>query len=553
VSGDSETVTSVRIVRDAIDLGRLPWVKSLLAAYVGDFDSVAAFFSGNPASREDWTRTIARVDRADYSRSRVAEIVAADLESRGAPAAAHASAARLAEAGSLAVVTGQQAGLFGGPWYTLLKAITAIQIAREVAAVHGRPAVPVFWVAGEDHDWHEVRETAVLADDLTVARIAAPDVPGAGLMAVSALAFDERIADVLAALERALPPTEFTAGVLAALRRHYRPGSNPGAAMAGWLDDLLGRHGLVVFDGTHAAAKPLVADLFRRELEQPERTAGLVRARGDALRASGHDPQIVPIEHATGLFYLDDAGRHPIRCRDGMLYVGPHARAAGDLRDEALARPERFSPNVMLRSIVQDRLFPTVCYVAGPGELAYQAQLGDVYDAFGVVRPLVAPRASVTMLDSAAARFLDRHQVSLGDLADPGDGVLNRLIERDLPPDVGRAVEDAGRLVDERMGVLKSAATRVDATLAGAVDSTITKMRDALATLQHKLVQAAKRRDETLRRQFERARSLAFPGGLPQERVLGVATFINRYGPGLCDRLLDELPADGRRHYVIVP
>jgi uncharacterized protein YllA (UPF0747 family) len=221
--------------------------------------------------------------------------------------------------------------------------------------------------------------------------------------------------------------------------------------------------------------------------------------------------------------------------------------------EEAAAHPERFSPNVVLRPIVQDRLFPTVCYVAGPSELAYQAQLGGVYRAFGVEPPLLWSRASATIADAATMRFLTRHDLSLETLAGEDDSALNRLLEAQLPPDLDAAIEETRREIADRTDRIKRAVTVVDPTLSGAVDTTRDRMHETLEKLQNKIVQAAKRKDETLRRQFTRARALAFPGGQPQERAANLLVFINRYGPALTDLLLEGLPEDTGSHYVLVP
>src|SRR5207253_1406188 len=173
---------------------------------------------------------------------------------------------------------------------------------------------------------------------------------------------------------------------------------------------------------------------------------------------------------------------------------------------------------------VQDRLFPTVCYVSGPSELAYQAQLKNVYHEFGIEVPLLYPRASATLLDSAAARFLDRHPLPLETLHVQDDYVLNKLLESQLPPSIERTLEDAGRDVSRHAEALKAEVGSLDPTLVGAVGTTVDRIQESLKTLHHKIVQAAKRKDDTLRRQFQRTRNLTFPGGHQQERVLNVVS-----------------------------
>jgi uncharacterized protein YllA (UPF0747 family) len=164
--------------------------------------------------------------------------------------------------------------------------------------------------------------------------------------------------------------------------------------------------------------------------------------------------------------------------------------------------------------------------------------------------PLYYPRASATVLDSAAARFLGRYELPLESLQPQDEGALNRLLESQLPPSVEAALQDVLHAVDERMSALANAMPALDPTLEGAVRSTLGKMQHDLKALHSKIIHAAKRRDETLRRQFERARAQAFPGGHPQERTIGFVSFLARYGPALVDRLDEELPLDLGNHWV---
>jgi uncharacterized protein YllA (UPF0747 family) len=206
---------------------------------------------------------------------------------------------------------------------------------------------------------------------------------------------------------------------------------------------------------------------------------------------------------------------------------------------------------VLLRPLAQDTIFPTVCYVAGPSELAYLGQLRAVYAAFGIPMPLVQPRATATILDSNAMRFLARHDFPLESLRAQDESALNALLESQLPATVEASLQDAVRAVEERMNALAAEVPQIDPTLEGATRSTLTRMQDDLKKLHNKIIQAAKRRDETLRRQFHHARAQAFPNGQAQEREIGLVYFMNRYGPALVDRLADELPTDMGLHWVL--
>ena len=370
-------------------------------------------------------------------------------------------------------------------------------------------------------------------------------------MPVARLALGDDVVGAIDRLASLLPPTEFTGELLAQLRNRYQPGVAVGSAFAGWIEDLLGRQGLVVFEAGDPSVKPLVADLFVHELERPCRTAQLARETGALMASLGHAPQVAPAEDSVALFYLDESGRHGIKRKGDDYTTGDRARPAAEVREEAAAHPERFSPNVLLRPLVQDRLFPTACYVAGPSEFAYQAQLGSIYREFGVEPPLLYSRVSATVLDSAAAKFLDWSKLPIEDLHAQDESALNRLLESLLPAEIDHTIEETDQLILERLERVKGPVTSVDPTLGGAVDTTLNRMRETLKSLQNKVVQAAKRKDDTLRRKFTRTRALTFPDGVPQERALGVVFFLNRYGLSFGERLLSVLPLETNAHYVI--
>jgi bacillithiol synthase len=533
-----------------VDIRRFPWIRRLAADYAFDFDRLSEFFAGSPAEPAAWRDAIARTQRHARQRDAIADVLQAQQRRRGAPPNALAAAATLRDSKSVAVVTGQQAGLFGGPLFTLLKAITAIQLARRVSAEHQVPAVPIFWIDSEDHDWDEVNACGLLDGESNPARVTLGNPPGAGNGPVARVKLDDSAASAIATLTATLPPTEFTPALLEALEKAYTAGAGMADAFGQWLESVLGPQGLVVFDASDPAAKPLASSVFAHELEHPGETSRLANKAGAALAAYGYHAQATPQEGTVALFHLDGA-RDAIRYQDGRYQIGERTETKDALLHCVKTRPDEFSPNVLLRPIVQDTLFPTVCYVAGPNELGYLAQLKGVYQAFGVPMPLMQPRASVTLLDSNAMKFLARHELPLESLRAQDDAVLNQLLESQLPASVEAALQDASRLAGERMDELAKAVAQVDTTLEGAARSTAGRMQDEIKKLHNKVIQAAKRKDETLRRQFTHARAQAFPGGHPQEREVGFVYFLNKYGPGLVDRLSDELPPDPGVHWVM--
>lgn len=536
--------------RLTVDIRQFPWIRPLAADYAFDFAKVAPFFAGNPADPAAWADTIRRTQAHRRAPADLARLIAAQQERRGAPPAARRAAGQLADARTVVVITGQQAGLFGGPLFTLLKALTAMKLAAQVTREHGTPAVPVFWIDGEDHDWAEVRGCTVLTGDLEPRTIALDDLDGAGQLPVARLTLSPAIDAAIAALADALPQTEFHQDLIADLRAAYQPGVGMAEAFGRWLERVLGPHGLVVYDSSDPASKPLVAGLFAREIAEPGAAAALAARAGEALVARGYHAQVQPADGAVSLFHLDE-GRDTIRVASDRATLGEREVPRAEL--EALVRehPERFSPNVLLRPLVQDTIFPTIAYVAGPNELAYLGQLRGVYEHFGVPMPLMYQRATATLVESATIRFLTKYDVPLTALRAQDEAALNQLLQEQLPPSVEQALTAAGTTVDEQMQRLAAAVPQIDPTLEGAVRSTLGRMQQDLHTLHNKVIQAAKRRDETLRRQFQRAQALAFPHGHPQEREIGFVWFLNRYGPALVERLLEDVPLDMGSHWVL--
>ncbi len=539
-------------VRQAVDIRSFPGFRKLAVDYAYHFDAVRPFFAGNPAEPGAWQQVIARTQDFAQTRDRgaVVQAILAQQQARGGPPEARAAAELLRDPATVAIVTGQQAGLFGGPLFTLLKALTAIKLASRVRHDFGVPAVPVFWIDAEDHDWNEVAGATVLDADYAARTVRLPDPPGAGLTPVARLAVPDAVTTVIDELAAILPATEFTGSLLTRLRSAYRPGTSMSMAFGRWLEFTLGDLGLVVYCASDRATKPLVRHLFTRESQFPGMTAELAAGAGAGLVARGYHAQVEPHADSLALFSLDD-GRTPIRVHAGQYSVGGRTLGLPGLVADIDQRPEAFSPNVLLRPIVQDTLFPTVAYVAGPNELAYLGQLRPVYEHFGVPMPLMYPRATATLLDSAGVRFLERYGIPLGDLHAQDESVLNRLLEAQLPAEVERAYHDAAAAIEERLARLAAAVPAIDPTLEGAARSVHGKVRHELQGLHNKIIHAAKKRDETLRRQFTRTRALAFPDGHAQERTIGFVYHLNRYGQALVDRLLADLPLELGAHWIV--
>lgn len=535
-----------------MDLRNLPGTSPLLRDYVHAFSRLAPFYAANPQEDDAYRVQAARLDAQTYARDTVCAILRKQAEGYGAPGEVLRHIETLGNPRAVAVITGQQTGLFGGPLFTLYKALTAVRLAERLQADLGRPVVPLFWLASEDHDLAEV-DHAHFPDrggEPVIIRHEAWGQP-LGFMAAN-LRLGPGIADTLARARACLPETEFLAALWSALTAAYAPEATLGEAFARWMAHLCGRLGLILVDGADPRLKPLAARIFQQEMAEAPRSSRLILEVSKALGAAGYPAQIEARPDGVNCFLLRD-GRHPL-VRDGgsfRLRDCGEAVPVPELRRLAQEAPERFSPNVALRPIVQDTLFPTLAYVAGPGELAYFGQLKELYEAFRVPMPLIVPRAGFTLLEPRVAQLLERFRLGLPDFAQEPEQLASRLFRSQLPPDFEAAIARARTGVDEIFREVGEIIATVDPTLRATVGQTAGHIKGHLEQLEKKAVQAIKRREAETRQQLHRVRQALMPGGKPQERVFSVLPFLAKYGPSFVDVVRRNLDGPGWAHHLV--
>jgi bacillithiol biosynthesis cysteine-adding enzyme BshC len=459
-------------------------------------------------------------------------------------AAREAALERLGEPGALAVSSGQQPGLFTGPLYTVHKALSTAALARVLERQWSRPVVPIFWIAGDDHDFAEASHTAWLGADGSLVTAALPArPPEAPLTPMYRQPLGEGVSAVLEQLAESLPPSEFREETLDWLRRHYRPGATVAAAFAGAMAELLAPSGIVCFDSSHPAAKRAAAPLIVRALEQAAPIDAELEVQSEALGATARTSGVMVGDGAALVMLEGRQGRDRLVAADGAFVTrrGRERFSLADLAAIAEREPTRLSPNVLLRPVVESALLPTVAYLGGPAELRYLEFTPPVYRRLGVERQRPLPRWSGVLVEPRVERVLQKFGVELADLLEPSGSLEARLVRSRLPEEAVSALEGLRRAVEEGYGVLERSATEIDPTLARPVQGARHQALAGAHEIEKKLIQHLKRRQETELGQIGRARTAVLPGGKPQERVLTLAPFLARYGPALVDDLRDAI------------
>lgn len=445
---------------------------------------------------------------------------------------------------ALCVTTGQQPGLFLGPLYTIYKALSAIVLAERLQTRLARPVVPVFWVAGDDHDFLEAAHTYQVSASGDVLRLALPDrEPEAPLTPMYREPLGPAVLPLLEALWGELPDTEFRPDIEGWLARHYTPDATVAAAFGAALADLLGPFGLVVFDPTHRAAKTAMAPWLVRALEHAGPLDEALAQRAATLHRDGATAP-VPVGDGASLVMLEGTlGRDRLVTENGAF----HARRSGEhltlTELMALAReaPERLSPNVLLRPVVEAALLPTVAYVGGPGELAYFPQCTPIYETLEVPPQIPVPRWSGRVVEARTRKVLDKYDLAPDDLTLPEGQLEQRLVRGDLPAEADASLSTLRAVLEREYDQLRDAAVGVDPTLRKPVESTRNAALAGVRDIEKRIVSHLKQRNETLVQQVARTRAALFPLGKPQERVLGIPAFLVRYGREFLAAALDEV------------
>jgi bacillithiol biosynthesis cysteine-adding enzyme BshC len=535
-----------------VSFGALPAFSRLFQAYCTDYDALADFYAGDFRDPEARAEAADRAAARERDREALVEVLLDQNARWGLGEETRANIEALRDPGTVAVVTGQQVGLLTGPLYTLYKTITAVQLAAQLHRETGRRVVPVFWLEGEDHDLEEVAGASIFKqNDLVELRYTGHTLPEDGnLGSVGRLAFTEQVADLVANLEELLPPTDFRDGLMEQVRAAYRPGTTFIDAFARLMHAWFAEQGLVFIAPDDARLKALAAPLFRRELEDHASLQARLEAASATLAEHFH-AQVHP--RATNLFVLEGGGRFALDAEDGRFRIRGTDRVLS--LEEALglleADPSSFSPNVVLRPLMQDLLLPTAAYVAGPGEVAYFAQFKPAYAWAGLPMPVIYPRASVSLVESKVKKVLDRFDLSVPDLATEPDKLFRRLVLDQMEFDVEAVFKDAARHLHQAVNELKPTLESVDRTLVKTAEATRVALMKEMERLKGRVIRAEKSNHDAVRGHLEKAQDNLYPAGGLQERTLSTLYFLNKYSPFLVRDLLHTLSTDTVEHQVV--
>jgi bacillithiol biosynthesis cysteine-adding enzyme BshC len=534
---------------ECLPFSQIPHTTRIFGDFLSDYSKVQQFYPRS-AYFDQWFKDEALNLRYDAERrQRVSAILERQNRSWGASEKTVENIARL-RAGSSAIVTGQQVGLFGGPLFSVFKALSAVKLADH-ATRSGIDCVPVFWLATEDHDLAEVNQVAIPGPDFSSQNLTA-SVVGVQDAPVGTLRLGAEIQAVVEVASGLLGPSEISDF----LREAYRPDQTLGSAFARLFARLFADWGVILLDAADPELHSIAEPIYRAAAEHAAELDEALLARGAALEAAGYHQQVKVTPSSTLLFTLRNGARVPLHRRvngNGStdFVIDEEHLSQTELLSRVASSPQNFSGNALLRPVIQDYLLPTLTYIGGSAEIAYFAQVAVVYEALlGRVTPIV-PRFSATILDAKPKAFLERYGLRLPDLFQGPEALRELLASRSLPKELQLAFDQAESSLEKSLAAIREGLAKLDPTLVDSATNAASKMQYQFSQLRSKAARAELRQTEVLTRKADLLSNLLYPNKALQEREIAGAYFLARHGMEFLRDVYETIRPDCLDHQII--
>lgn len=526
----------------------------LFIDYIDNYSHVKDFFVGDFRDKKVWESRLHAIAHRDINRSAIAQVLLNQNRDYHCGIKTLANIDLLLSDNTVAIVTGQQVGLFTGPLYTLYKVLTTLKLTEQLSQQYpDYNFVPIFWLEGEDHDIEEVSSFSFLNASNELQRFSYPDgdkTKGNNVGAVGSVNLDESIGILFNSLRQTLITTEYSQKVFELFETAYQKGMTFSRAFIHLFNVLLENSGLIFFDPHNPDTKKILTPVFAQELNNISQTCQLVITQSEILEKQYH-AQVKP--RAVNLFLFHNGGRYAIEPHEhGFSLKGTRRTFTKEEMLELLNNdPNLFSPNVVLRPICQDYLFPTLAYVAGPSEIAYFAQFKLLYENFAIPEPIIYPRCSATIVEERVQKIINKYHLQSKDFFTEIDALKGRITASISDFKVEELFSNTFGTVSESLTSLKDGLESIDPTLVPAMENTLVRMQGALNNLKEKTLSAQVRQHEISLRQLDKVAISLFPNSNLQEREMNIIYFLNKYGLELLRWLRSELVLDKFMHQII--
>jgi len=537
-----------------LDYREIPGQNALFLRYLYDFEAVAGWYPGGPPSPDLLPRRADEILRGGrvYPREALAACLERFNREVGAGELALENIRRLRGGRAVAIMTGQQIGLFGGPALAVHKALTVIALARQLSR-DGVEAIPVFWLASDDSDYDEIAAAHLLGPDGELLKVVHPKPSENGNRMVGSVPVTAA-SEIFHQVESHAVAGDFRRSVLAALRQCYADGRSFSQAFGAWMASLFRQHGLVLYDAFSAGLKEQIADAYVLAVRKREEIIHALRQRSDELQKAGLAPQVQVTDEESLLFLFEGQRRFKLSSVDGRFQAkekGAREFSEEDLIALCRRNPEALGPNVLLRPILQDLLFPTVAYVAGPAETAYFAQIGAIAP-FWQVTPAVFPRVGITIVDAKVQRLFAKYQIGVRDLlGSTPEQTVRRLAQDSSAGDLIRKFGGLQADMERQTRQIGEELLPLDRGIAQLLKNSEAKMLYQIRKVRDRFIRNYALHSSDLARHVNFLHHSLYPEQTLQERVINFNHFLILLGPRLIDEMLQSIQPFCKEHQIL--
>jgi bacillithiol synthase len=537
-----------------INFGDIPGQHNLFLDYLYEFENVKKFYRHDFRNKEEYLKIFKTISETSREfRSDIPKIIHSQYQGFNLSEKTKKNIDLLKEKNTLAVVTGQQLGILGGPLYTFYKIITAIKLAEHLKERYDAyNFVPVFWLEGDDHDFEEVRSVNVINELNEVTKISYDDeiVDEEIRQSVGYLQIKESISSFFNNLDNNLRDTEFKPELLNKLKENYSTGKTFKQSFRELIFWLFDEYGLITFDPQDIIIKNLLKPVFKKEINNfRQHTEKLVEVSATLEETFHAQVKVRPVN----LFYSNEDGRFLIEPVENEFRLRRKRMkfTLDEIINEIDNKPENFSPNVLLRPICQDYILPTAFYVGGPSEISYFAQLTPLYDFYNLTSPIIYPRISATVYEKSLENILEKYNLSFEDTFVSSGDLKTKVINSLSKKSIDDIFSESNNQIEIVIDHLKEKLFEFDKTIADATGKYRQKILSYLDELKSKAIDAQKKKHEITLRQIDKLANSLFPNNNLQERELNFVYFYDKYGEGFMKKLFDELKINNFDHQVI--
>lgn len=537
-----------------VNFSDIPGHQNLFLDYLYEFENVSKFFPTNFRSKEEFLKIFRGVSESNKTdREKLVGILERQYSGFDLSEKTRGNLELLKSRKTLAVVTGQQLGIFGGPLYTFYKIITAIKLSNYLSERYDEyKFVPVFWLEGDDHDFNEIRYINLVNNDNEFQKFAYGEEveEDTDKGSVGYLKLDDSINNFFDEVNGNIRNTEFTGELLDKLKSFYSPGrslKDSFREMVFWLFD---KYGLLIFDPQDKEIKDLLRPVFRKEIKDfRKHTEKLVSVSAELEDVYHAQVKVRPVN----LFYSTDGGRFLIDPVENEFRLRKKRKkfTFEEINNLIDTDSDKFSANVLLRPICQDYILPTAFYVGGPSEIAYFAQVMPLYEFYNIQAPLIYPRCSATIVEKNIASVIDKYNIEVRQIFWETEALIENVISKMSNVTIDDIFSDATEKINMSLDNLKEKLFEFDKTISDASTKYRQKILNYMEELKGKAIESQKRKHETTTRQVEKLSTTLFPNASLQERELNFVYFANKYGTDFLQKIFDELEINKFEHQLI--